>query len=74
MKNLCAQLRTTMFSLKADLHEVKFDISTANIFSNCFCRGSPSSLSALMDMPHQVRIVELLVMNTNVSTLVLMCK
>ncbi|XP_065069336.1 rho GTPase-activating protein 45-like [Rhopilema esculentum] len=29
-------------------------------------KGSPSSLSALMDMPHQVRIVELLVLNTNI--------
>jgi len=27
-------------------------------------RGSPSSLSALMDMSHQVRVVELLLMNT----------
>ena len=33
----------------------------------CYFRGSPSSLSALMDMTHQVRAVELLLMNPKVS-------
>ena len=41
-------------------------IDTKNNVLICCFRGSASSLSALMDMPHQVRVVELLLMNSKV--------